>query len=636
MKKQKLLFIIFIAIFALSSLAGCISAMVNADSSGGESSVSEAEAESSDEDEETDESEISDDTDGADDEDSSDDEEETYSDTSEADPVDAATIEFKAKDTYTDYTEDDYVEIALSDSGMTSGSGYTVSGTTVTITAEGTYVLSGTLSDGQIIVSATKDDDVRLVFSNVNITCSYSAPIYVTKADKVIISLPDGTESTVTDGTSSVNEDGDELTAAIYSKDTLTINGSGTLHVNANCNDGIATKNTLKITGGTINITAADDGIVAKDRILVRDGTVNIDCEGDGIKTTGDEVGYGYFYMEGGTLTIRAQNDGIQAESSMLICGGTLDIKTGGGYSSSGSSSGFNMMNPDATDSSSDSESLKGLKASGYIDITGGTITLNTYDDCIHSNDTIRISGGTIDAASGDDGIHADSCLEISDGTIGITKSYEGLEAQQITISGGDISIVASDDGLNAGGGSDSSSLGGRAGQNNFSSSTSCSITISGGTLEVDASGDGLDSNGTMTISGGTILVNGPSSSGDCSIDSESSYLINGGELIAIGSSGMLESPSSSSSQNCIVLTCSTYSEGSVVSVEDEDGNTIISITATKSFSSIIFSSAQVEIDSSYSFYVDDELVSTITASSTVTSSGSSSSSGRGGMGGMR
>lgn len=551
-----------------------------------------------------------------------------------AEAVNVENIEFKAKDSYTDYSSD-CVNIALSDSGMSSGTGYTVSESCVTITEEGTYVLSGTLSDGQIVVNASKDADVRLVLNNVNITCTTSAPIFVSQADKVIISLPDGTTSTVTDQNPSQDEEGKDITAVIYSKESLTINGSGTLNINANNNDGITSKDTLKITGGTINIKSVDDGLTGKDRVLIRDGIINIECDGDGVKSTNTDTDTGYFYMEGGTLTINAGNDGVQAETSILIVGGTIDIVTGGGSANASTQSNNNMggmggfpMNPDSTDSSDESDSLKGLKAEYYIDIVDGAITIDTEDDSIHSNSTIRITGGTITAASGDDGVHADTLLDISGGTINVTKSFEGLEAQKVTISSGDISVVSSDDGINAGGGTDSMS--GRPTQDNFSSSTSCAIEISGGTIMVNASGDGIDSNGTLTISGGTVIVSGPADSSNAAFDTEGSFTINGGNVLGLGYSGMLVTPSSSSAQNSITLTLgSSYSADSKVTIKDESGNTLAEYTSSKSFNAIQYSSSHITLNSSYSFYINDTLVSTVTATST------STTSGNGGMGGM-
>ena len=197
--------------------------------------------------------------------------------------VDVNAIEWKAKDEYIEYRSD-AVHIALADGATEAGEGYSAEENVVTIRQEGTYVFSGSPSDGQIVVRADKDEDVRLVLEDVSITSESAAPLYVVQADKVIVSLPEGTQSTLTDKQTSQDEEGREITAALFARSNLTINGSGSLVIQAGARDGIATKDTLKLTGGTLDIEAADDGIVAKDRALVRGGDVSILCAGDGIK----------------------------------------------------------------------------------------------------------------------------------------------------------------------------------------------------------------------------------------------------------------------------------------------------------------------------------------------------------------
>ena len=221
-----------------------------------------------------------------------------------------ANLSFKNKDFYIDYSTEDTVKIDLS--APKEADGVKVSGSTVTITEAGTYVLSGTLTDGQVIIDAGDEDDVRLVLENASITCTTTAPIYAKNADKVIISLPENTESTVTD-TVTGTDGNDALTTAIFAKCDLSVNGTGTLNVNANANDGITSEDKLKITGGVLNITSADDGLVGKDAVLIKDGTVHITASGNGIKSTKSEADIGYVYIGGGTVNITAEQDGIQA-----------------------------------------------------------------------------------------------------------------------------------------------------------------------------------------------------------------------------------------------------------------------------------------------------------------------------------
>ncbi|WP_418544196.1 carbohydrate-binding domain-containing protein, partial [Hominenteromicrobium sp.] len=239
-----------------------------------------------------------------------------------------ANLSFKNKDFYIDYSTEDTVKIDLS--APKEADGVKVSGSTVTITEAGTYVLSGTLTDGQVIIDAGDEDDVRLVFENASITCTTTAPINAKNADKVIISLPENTESTVTD-TVTGTDGNDALTAAIFAKCDLSVNGTGTLNVNANANDGITSEDKLKITGGVLNITSADDGLVGKDAVLIKDGTVHITASGNGIKSTKSEADKGYVYIGGGTVNITAEQDGIQAETSVLISAGEVNVTAGGG-----------------------------------------------------------------------------------------------------------------------------------------------------------------------------------------------------------------------------------------------------------------------------------------------------------------
>ncbi|MFQ9510632.1 MAG: carbohydrate-binding domain-containing protein [Lachnospiraceae bacterium] len=555
--------------------------------------------------------------------------------TTVATPVNTDLIEFKAKDIYTDFQTVAYTDIELRDNGTKAGDGYEVNGNTITIVEEGTYVITGTLTDGQLIINTDKESDVRLVFNDVSITSTTLAPIYVKQADKVIISLPEGTNNTITDTITSTDGD-EEITAAIYSKEDLSINGSGNLVVHANANDGITSKDTLKITGGNITIQATDDGIVGKDSILIKDGVLTVTCTGDGLKSTSSEVDCGYIYIENGTYVIHAGNDGIQAETSLLIMDGNFDITTGEVKMpvpmqtiSKSQEDGEIGPQPEQTTDEETTQSAKGIKASGYLEINGGNYMFDTPDDTIHSNDTVSVNGGTIQVKSGDDGIHADSVLEIADGTITVEKSYEGLEAASINISGGVISVTASDDGINAAGGADSSSLGDRPGRNNFNTSTNASIEINGGDLYVDASGDGLDSNGTITINDGTVIINGAMSSGNGYFDCDGTFLVNGGILLGLGGSGMLVTPSDSSAQNSITVIGDTYKAGSEISIKDSTGKVLYSYVTKKSFTAMTFSSLDIQVGESYDIYVNGVLLKTIEATG-VSSGGSSSNMGPG------
>ncbi|MCH1641349.1 carbohydrate-binding domain-containing protein [Paenibacillus timonensis] len=563
-------------------------------------------------------------------------------------------VTFKDRDTKTDWSADTSTAIMLNGNTATvNGSGAKVSGGTVTIDAAGTYVLSGKLSDGQIIVDAAEDSDVQLVLNEAEIHDNDSAPIYVKAAGNVILTLQEGTENTVSDGQSyAVTEaETDAPNAAIFSKADLTINGAGSLTVTGNSNNGINSKDDLKIVGGMIKVEAVDDGILGKDMVAVKDGQITVKAGGDGIKSSNDtDDGKGFVAIAGGTFNVTAGTDGIQAATQLVVDGGTFGIVTGGGSANgevkvqdngrgggqwgkpggmnpgdagqpagskpsseadatSGASEVAGMMeepaqtsaamnvaadgsaNTEAESTDTESDSKKGLKASGEIVLNNGSFTLDSADDAVHGNTNVSVKDGKFKVASGDDGFHADATLAIAGGTIDITKSYEGIEGGAITVSGGETRLIATDDGVNVSGGNDASGS-----QDEFAASAGNILTISGGYLYVDAAGDGLDSNGSIVMTGGTALVNGPTNSGNGPLDYNGSYEMTGGILVAAGSSGMAQAPSDTSSQYSVAMTFpETQQAGTLVHLEDNAGNEILTFAPTKNYQSIVISSPDLK-----------------------------------------
>lgn len=543
-------------------------------------------------------------------------------------------VTFDEDDSNTAWTADQSTDIALAGaSAVIEGEGAESKDGSVTITAAGTYVLSGKLSDGQIVINNQDEGTVRLVLNGVTITDSDSAGIYIKEAGKAIITLEEGTENSVTDGATYVYEDSatDEPSAAIFSKADLTINGTGKLSVTAKSNDGITSKDDLKIMGGTLQIQAADDGIVGKDMVAIQDGQLSITAEGDGVKSTNDtETDKGFIALAAGIFDIKAGNDGIQAETALVIDGGTYTVVTGGGSANgevkTGAGQGMGMRGDRSagangkavastgtsssaatttTTTASESVSTKGLKAGGDISVNGGTFTIDSADDAVHSNSNIALAGGDFNIQTGDDGIHADALLSISDGIIDITKSYEGIEGANISISGGESHVVASDDGVNVAGGNDEATVGGGPQeQDQFNDTGANLLSISGGTLTVDAAGDGLDANGSIAMSGGTVIVNGPTNGGNGSLDFDGSFEQSGGTLIAVGSSGMAQAPSDTSSQRSISMTFSeTQQAGTIVHLEDSEGNTIMTFAPSKNYQSVVISSPELKDGGVYTLY---------------------------------
>jgi hypothetical protein len=550
------------------------------------------------------------------------------------------------------------IELA-GDSISVEGTGATVDGSIVTITSASTYRISGTLNDGQIIVDTQDAETVYLVLDGVDISCSTSAPIYVANAEKTVITLADGTENYVSDGAAYVFEDAesDEPNAAIFSHDDLTINGGGSLTVNANYNNGMTSKDDLKITGGTITVNAVNDGIKGRDSIAVKDGTITVTAGADGLQSNNDEdAEKGYVSIEGGVLNITAGLDGIQAETNLIVSGGEITITTGGGAvsSSAGGAWGGRGMegNPNQT-----TESVKGLKAGVALTITDGVIRIDSLDDAIHSNNSVTIDGGDLLLASGDDGIHADASLTINGGNLNITQSYEGLESALITINDGTIHLVASDDGINASDGSGDAAFGGQPmpgqGPGEFESGDNY-LYINGGYLFVDAGGDGLDANGPIEMTAGTVIVNGPTNDGNGPLDYLGSFTISGGYLVAVGSSGMAEAPSTTSTQYSVMYNyASSQAGGTMVHVETDAGQDVLTFVPTKQYQSVLLSSPDLENGLTYVVYsggtssgtATDGLcasgtytpgtqVASLTISSMVTSAGASPGGFPGGPGG--
>ena len=427
---------------------------------------------------------------------------------------------------------------------------------------------NGTVS---VNVDKAKDSEiVHVVFNGVNITNSSSSPFMVKSAKDVRIFTAKDTQNTLTDGSNYTIPTDDpantDAAAALYSKSDLLLAGEGTLTVNGNCNDGIGSKDDLDINGGTLVVTAKDDGIRGKDSVVIRNGNITVTSGGDGIKsdnttklvlkdvpddgTVINDAAYedikGYIKIKGGSVNVTATNgDGIHAISYVEIQDGTVNITSGGGSvittSSSGGGWGGGGPGSSAEDKYDGETSLKGIKASipndveGYADlntnvvyikIVGGTIKVNSRDDAIHSGGLVYIKGGDIEIASDDDGIHADNELMIMAGTVNVTMSYEGFEAWYITVSGGVTAVYGRDDGWNAAGGTDSSGSsgggpgdwgGGGPGQGGSGgggfpggNGSTGYLTIEGGFHYIKTGTgdvDGIDSNGTMTITGGVIIV---------------------------------------------------------------------------------------------------------------------------------
>lgn len=552
----------------------------------------------------------------------------------------SSTDMFTERDLAGTYEESGAVYVTLSDDGITGETdGVAINGQTVTITAEGTYIFSGTLSEGQIVVDADKAK-VQIVFDNVDITCASSAAVYVKNAEKVFVTLAEGSQNTLRNTDEYVAIDDNNIDAVIFAKSDLTLNGTGSLTIVSAEGHGIVSKDDLKITGGTYDITAAGHALSGKDSVRIADGTFILTAEKDGIHAeNADDEEKGYIYIADGDFTITSDGDGMDASNIVQIEDGTFDITAGGGAANSqkthesdmpGGGMSQNIERPDGesmpqmgekpdgenmpqdTTTDESGTSTKGIKAGGGMYLNGGTYQIDSADDSIHSNANITIADGTYTLATGDDGVHADDALTVNGGTITVTESYEGLEGLTVTINDGTIDITARDDGINTAGGTDQSGFGtfgdhfkGMDSADDETEETTDNemwMELNGGYIHILAGGDGVDSNGDLTINGGEIYIDGPSDNGNSAIDygDRSSAYVNGGMLVAIGSSGMAEGMSDSSKQEVLMVKLGEQMEAGDVELTDNEGNVIVSYTALKSYDCVIISTAEVESGATY------------------------------------
>ena len=530
-------------------------------------------------------------------------------------------------------------EIKLSGStAQSSDSAVTVSNNTINIKGEGVFKLSGELS-GSVVVEASDTDKVQIVLSGAKIESSDSAAIYVKSADKVVITLENGTKNTLSNG-GEFKADGDNnIDGAVFSKADLTFNGKGSLTVNSPTAHGIVCKDDLCFTSGAYAVNSASHGIDANDSVRITEAEITIASGKDGIHCENtDDASKGFVFMNSGSVKIAAEGDGISSSYYTQFESGTVEITAGGGAENgtkqtSDNYGGFmggkggkggpggmgGMMRPEDnfnnftdTETDTDSTSIKGIKAASSILINGGSFKINSADDSLHSNMSLTINGGVFDLSSGDDGVHADEKLNVTACQMVINESYEGLEALNIKISGGDITLTASDDGINAAGGTDQSGFGGNRGGDKFggfggmggmNGASNGSIDISGGKVIITASGDGLDANGTLLISGGYVEVQGPTQGDTATLDYDVSGIISGGTFIGTGASNMAQSITGEN-QGVIAVSVGSVSAGNTITVKNASGKKVLEFTPKLNYQVFIFSSKDLVKGESYTLTI--------------------------------
>lgn len=548
---------------------------------------------------------------------------------------------------------------------------WSIDGQTLTfsgLTADTVCSISGSFN-GQIVIDGGDDYKFELEMCGLTLYSGEQNPITILSGDKVTLSAKKETKNYIYDTREAVSDDDETAySAAVYAKCDLELAGKGELTVISSNNNGIHTKDDLKVKNLTLSVTCEDNALKGNDSVSITGGILTLIAKsGDGIKTKNSDISSkgnqrGTVTISGGTVNIYAACDGIDAAYDADISGDAIvniytdsyspyaEISAGNntgnenfpsGNDNSGFPSGGNPGMPaDIGNSGTDGNgngggnfggnsgfgggsfggngsfgsnggfgggsfgggsfggggrpggqggindgnsekgnySTKGIKADNEIHISGGTITVNSYDDAIHANGgdalengetatgNILIGGGTLTLFTKDDGVHADGTLTVSGGKIEITGSYEGLEGTFVAVTGGDISIVSSDDGINA------------------TTTSGTGITFEGGTVYIYAGGDGIDSNSRTSyqeilFAGGNITVIS-TSGGDSSIDTEQGYTYKGGTVLALcPSNGMgNEAVNCRNFSSIGTKTTLNLSQGQTVNVK-VGGNTVASVT---------------------------------------------------------
>lgn len=490
-----------------------------------------------------------------------------------------------------------------------SGKGAILNGGTLTITGEGVYVLNGDFVM-QIAVNAGDKAKVQIVLNGADIASPTGPAILVESADKVFITAAEGTQNRLADA---AERSDTMLDAAVFSRADLCLNGTGALTVRGNYKHGIVSKDDLVMSGLTLNVEALSTALDGKDCIKLHSVTADVHAGRNGLRSdNAEDEARGFIYIADCTLTVTAGTDSIQAETLLQADNAVLTITTGegsgevkqaapdefGGFGGFGSFGGFDSQTEESAGS------WKALKAGNNLLLNGGAYTIDSQDDCIHSNGDLTITDGTFTLKSGDDGIHADNELLISGGDIVIHQSFEGIEASKLTISGGSIDIVASDDGLNAAGGADGSASADRWGRGMFSNGVG-EIVISGGCTHINAMGDGIDSNNTILVSGGVTLVSGSPSGGNAAFDYDGEATVTGGVLIATGGSGMAQSFTSAENQGCMLFGLNGGPAGRNLAVIDVEGKVVAAYTPENSYSAVVITAPGIQVGGTYQVVID-------------------------------
>ncbi len=511
----------------------------------------------------------------------------------------------------------DAVDITLADGASEAGSGVSVDGDIVTIDAAGTYRVSGTLTSGSIVVDAT-DGVVNLVLDGVDITAAEVAAINVVEADQVVVWLADGSDNAIADAAGTTVDEAveDAPNATLFSSADLWIAGDGALSVTAHAADAITSKDTLVMTSGEVTVEAADDGVRGKDHLVITGGTLTSKVQGDALRSDNESVAdepdaaVGVIWIDGGTMDLTAGSDAMDAARQVTVLSGDLTIAAGD----------------------------DGIHSDNVLRIAGGEVTITESVEGIEGA-YMYLSGGDVSVVSSDDGINvaggAEALAEATE-----DEGTDGAAGEPDAAAGG-----PPDGGAPAGdraGGQSGGPMGDAAGSGDQAATTEpvddlASITVSamegsgfggpaegdngdrvlelsGGTYVIDTTSDGVDVNGSMTMSGGTLVVSGTEDARNGALDVDDTFTVSGGTLAASGTATMAVAPGEDSTQATLALDFGgTLPAGTVITVADDAETQLASFTTPKASNSFIYSSDALEAGTDYTISVGGEVAGTVT-----------------------
>lgn len=469
---------------------------------------------------------------------------------------------FTNRDKEIGFEESNCTRISLADKKSScSSSNVSIQEDIITISSEGSYLLSGTLSNGQICINAPEDAKVQLILDDVSISNTNSAAIYVKAADKVFLTLAEDSQNTLRTTDAFVADGEVNVDGVIFATSDLTLNGNGALSITSNQGHGIVSKDDLCFTSGSYTVDAAQHALSGKDSVRIAEGEFHLSAGTDGIHSEHTEdSSKGYIFVSNGTFSIDSSKDGFDASGLLQIENGSFSIVSNDG---------------------------KGLKSDTSLLLSGGIINItNSYEGLEAQN--ILIEDGTISIVSTDDGINASSSnTQSSSDNLSNTKNamekLPDMPTENGTLPSNDQEFLKK-----------------KGGAGGFEVEENTSITINGGTLSINAQGDGIDSNGTLTINGGTTYIDGPSNSGNGALDSNGSPTIHGGTFVAVGCSQMAMNFGSDSTQCSIMSNLGSTQQNCTVSLTDSAGKEIVLFDAKKSFDNVLISSPSIQEGEQY------------------------------------